>query len=184
MDKVQMKELADSIKAGKVGVLPTDTIYGICASALDRRAVEKVYERTRRPSSKPFITLISHLDQLKHLNIQLNSVQLNALKKVWPGPVSAIFNCPSRIHHYLHRGGNSLAVRLPQTEWLRELITLAGPIIATSANMSGQPTSDIIDEIKVQIPGLDFYVAGPVGSEPSKLVVVDDDGLFQWLERK
>jgi O-6-methylguanine DNA methyltransferase len=76
------------LKEGAIGVIPTDTIYGICASAFNRKSVEKVYKLRRRNPNKPCIILISSFDDLKKFNVRLNSWQRKILEKLWPGKIS------------------------------------------------------------------------------------------------
>jgi L-threonylcarbamoyladenylate synthase len=78
------------LKEGVIGVIPTDTIYGICTSAFNKKSVEKVYKLRRRNPSKPCIILISNFDDLKKFNVKLNSWQRKILEKLWPGKVSVV----------------------------------------------------------------------------------------------
>lgn len=175
--------IVDKIQSGAAGVLPTDTIYGIAASTDLPEAVERIYEVKGRPHDKPFIILISSIDQLRGFSITLNEAQIAALEKIWPGAVSVILPCPNEEFTYLHRGKQSLAFRLPHLTWLQELINATGPIIATSANQAGQVMPKSMDEIMRQLPGLEFYIDGPTNDEPSKLARLMDDGTIRLVVR-
>lgn len=183
MNQEQIENITEKINKGAIGVLPTDTVYGIVASVRHQDAIEQIYRETSRPARKPFIILIGSRVQLKELSIELSAEQETVLNGLWPGPVSVILPVQAPNLDYLHRGMNSLAVRLPDLEWLRTLIEKTGPIVATSANISGQPTPGQISQIKKQLPGLNFYVEGIVQPEPSKLVKIGLDGTLEWLER-
>lgn len=176
------QHLARDIINGAVGVVPTDTIFGIVASVSNEKALRRVHAIKGRPVEKRFIVLIGSMDQLSALGIVLNKTQQKTLRTIWPGPVSVDITCDNTLS-YLHAGQRSIAVRLPADEQLRKLITQSGPIIATSANISGQPTPSTIHEIKNQLPGLDFYIDGPVGTVPSRLARLSTDGKLEWLER-
>jgi L-threonylcarbamoyladenylate synthase len=80
------------LKEGAIGVIPTDTIYGICTSAFNKKSVEKVYKLRRRNPSKPCIILISSFDDLKKFNVKLNSWQRKILEKLWPGKISVVLS--------------------------------------------------------------------------------------------
>jgi len=80
------------LKEGAIGVIPTDTIYGICASAFNRKSVEKVYRLRKRNPNKPCIILISSFDDLKKFNVRLKSWQRKILEKLWPGKISVILS--------------------------------------------------------------------------------------------
>lgn len=183
MDIKTIVKLADRIKSGKAGVIPTDTVYGLIVDALKPELVESLYILTGRPTTKPFIILIGSLAQLDLLGIEPSVNQKESASNIWPGPVSIIFDCPRTEMEYLHRGNYSLAVRLPNQPWLRTLVNKTGPLIATSANPSGVPTSKSIKEIKKQLPGLDFYIEGETSDTPSKLVKISNDGSMQWISR-
>jgi len=80
------------LKEGAIGVIPTDTIYGICTSAFNKKSVEKVYKLRKRNPNKPCIILISSFDDLKKFNVKLNSWQRKILEKLWPGKISVILS--------------------------------------------------------------------------------------------
>jgi L-threonylcarbamoyladenylate synthase len=89
-------------------------------SALNKETVERVYKVRKRERTKPFIVLISDFEDLKIFGIKLKPFQKNLIKKFWPGPYSLIFDCKSKKFEYLHRGKQSLALRVPRPKWLRK----------------------------------------------------------------
>ncbi len=133
-EKLSWKKAALFLKDGAIGVIPTDTIYGICASAFDKKAVEKVYKLRKRNPKKPVIVLISSLNDLKKFNVSLDIWQKKILKQVWPGKVSVVLKCPSAKFSYLHRGIKILAFRLPKKSELLKILSISGPLVAPSAN--------------------------------------------------
>lgn len=174
------KKLTDEIiyilKRGGVGVMPTDTIYGVVGSALNSKAVEKIYRLRKRNKNKPMIILISSLDDLKIFRIKTNVKTARFLQKFWPGKVSVILrvrNQESGIKfRYLHRGSNSLAFRLPRPMRLRKLLQKTGPLVAPSANWEGSPPAKTIRAAKKYFgKKVDFYLdAGNIVSKPSTLI--------------
>jgi L-threonylcarbamoyladenylate synthase len=178
------QDLITRIRAGQIGVMPTDTIYGIVASVKFPESIEKIYQLTGRPGHKPFIVLISDHAQLSDLKIKPTEKQIEALGKLWPGAVSTILPCNSSEMGYLHRGKKSIAVRLTNLDWLNKIINETGPIVATSANLPGEPTPNQISQIREDLPDFDFYVSGEVGDSPSRLVQINQDGSLFWIERQ
>jgi len=172
----------EAIRNGAVGVMPTDTIYGVVASVRFPEALERIYEVKGRPKNKQMIHLISSLKQLKELGIKLNQAQQDSLNGVWPGPVSVILESDDTLPTS-HGGTFTIAVRLPNKTELIDALEKTGPVVATSANVSGEPTPQNIEEIKTQLPGLDFYIEGVVGSTPSRLARMHTDGTLEYLER-
>ena len=183
MNPNQIQLAINYLQSGKIGVIPTDTIFGISTNALDQSSVEMIYEIKGRHTTKPFIVLIGGIAQLSLFNITLNSAQSESLTKIWPGQYSIIIPCEQPEFNYLHRNTNSIAFRIPDNNELLEIINATGPIVATSANISGLPTPQNINEVKTQLPSLDFYIDGTVGIKPSRLGVLNQDGTISWIER-
>lgn len=160
-----------------IGVLPTDTIYGLAGRAMDKKAVEKIYKIRKRNPKKPLIILINSLNDLPLFRIKLSLETKKVLKKVWPGPVSVILPCRNKKFHYLHRGTKTLAFRLPKLEWLRNLLKKTGPLAAPSANWEGYPPAKTIKEAEKYFKNqVDFYLnGGKLESPPSTVIFVKDD---------
>lgn len=171
------------INEGGIGVIPTDTIYGIVGSALNPETVEKIYQLRKRNLDKPFIVLISGLDDLEKFGVQLTQKQKDFLIKYWPNPLSVILPVTDEKFKYLHRGTNTLAFRMPKDFELLELLKEVGPLVAPSANIEGEKSAETIDEAQKYFGNeVDFYVdAGKLKSEPSTLISLTDDGLYKVL---
>src|SRR5687768_12891602 len=103
----QIPEIIELLKARKLGILPTDTIYGIHCLANDVELAEKVYVLKQRPEHAPFITLISAVEDLKLFDIHLTPFAQEQTAKLWPGPNTFIFTIPS---------GETKSFRLPAND--------------------------------------------------------------------
>jgi len=159
------------LKEGAIGVIPTDTIYGICASALNEKSVEKVYKLRRRNPNKPCIILISSFDDLKKFNVRLKSWQRKILEKLWPGKISVILSCIYKEFYYLHRGTNSLSFRLPKDKLILNILKISGPLIAPSANWESYEPAKNIRSAKRYFGNKVFYLdKGDLISKPSTLI--------------
>src|SRR5688500_11055348 len=134
---LQINEIAQLLRDGKVVLLPTDTIYGLHALATEPAAVERIAELKGREDNKPFIVLAASIDQLTDIGIEAEVDLLRRLNNIWPAPLTAIL--PLRQPIPASRGASSLAVRIPALDWLRDLLTRTGPLVSTSANRSGEP---------------------------------------------
>ena len=172
-------DIVNILKNGGIVVIPTDTIYGIVGSALNPQTVEEIYRLRKRAANKPFIILISNLNDLNHFNISLTEKQVKFLNKVWPNPVSVALPCSSEKFAYLHRGTNSLAFRIPNDEKLLEVLKQTGPLVAPSANFEGEEPSQNIKMAKIYFSNeIDFYVdGGAILSKPSMLVAIIGDSV-------
>jgi L-threonylcarbamoyladenylate synthase len=181
-DKNAIKIVAEYLVDEKIGVLPTDTIYGIVCSAFDIKNVEKLYFIRKRDKDKPMIILISDIKDLELFGIKINDEMKNEIMKFWPGKVSIIFELDNKnssnikAFRYLHRDKNSLAFRLPKKLWLRNLLKIVGPIVAPSANISNKlPAKNIKEAKKYFGDNVDFYLdAGDLISKPSKLIKIEN----------
>ena len=165
------ERVVELLQNGGVGLLPSDTIYGLSCRALDQTAVEKVHRLKDRDAGKPFIDLISDIKMLDLLSISKD--QAEAVAKYWPGPLSVILPAPDS-PEWLHRGTKTLAIRLPGYPKLQDLIRKVGPIISTSANLQGQPPVNNVKQARTIFgEDLDFYVdVGPLDNPPSTLAVI------------
>lgn len=179
MSLPSFKNLSSALKSGKIVVIPTDTIYGIVGSALIRKTVEKIYQLRKRNLEKPFIILISDLNDLNHFNIKLSQKQKDLLQKIWPNPVSVILPVTLRRWNYLHRGTQTLAFRMPKNENLLELLARVGPLVAPSANFEGEKSAQTLQEAKRYFGNnVDLYLdGGKLMSKPSTIVQLQDEKL-------
>ncbi len=166
------KKIIKILKEGGIGVLPTDTIYGLVGSALNKETVERIYKVRKREKTKPFIILISSPNDLKIFGIKIKPFQKRLIKKFWPGPFSLIFDFKSKKFLYLHRGRKSLALRVPRPKWLRDLLKETGPLVAPSANLAGMSYAKTIKEAKKYFgEKVDFYFdVGRIDKQPSTII--------------
>ena len=157
------------IKTGAVGVIPTDTLYGLVAPALNKSAVERVYGLKGRRDDKPCIILIPDVTQLRLFAV-VPGVRFDELaKRLWPGAISIVLDVQSDAFAYLHRGSKTLAFRVPADEKLRAFLHATGPLIAPSANPEGKEPARDIESAKAYFGDrVDFYIDGGMRtSEPS-----------------
>ena len=137
--------LATHLRGGGLVAFPTETVYGLGADACDDKAVAAIYAAKGRPQFNP---LIVHVDSFKTAQQfgQFNEVAVNLANQFWPGPLTLVVprskNCP--ISLLASAGLDSLAIRVPAHPLAQKLLQeFAGPLVAPSANPSGQisPTS-------------------------------------------
>ncbi|BFT94563.1 MAG: L-threonylcarbamoyladenylate synthase [Minisyncoccus archaeiphilus] len=156
-------------------VLPTDTIYGIVAPAKDKKAVLSLYSLRQRDLEKPFIILISSVQEITLFGINLSQTESAYLERLWPNKVTVILKCINPNFHYLHRGTESLAFRVPDNPSLVELINAIGPIVAPSANIAGMPEAKNIEEaIKYFGNQAEYIDKGIIDNHPSTIISLVD----------
>lgn len=173
---INISEIAQRLIDGEVGVLPTDTVYGLVASAYKEVAVAKIYELKRR-MHEPGTIVAASVDHL--IKLGLDERYLHEIERYWPGAISVIvpYEGPRR---YLHLGKKSLAVRVPEDEFLRNILEVAGSLVTSSANLSGEPVANNIEQA-FQYFGdkADFYVDGGdlSDSQSSTIIKISPSGL-------
>lgn len=167
-----------NLKVKDILVIPTDTIYGICGSALFPAVVERIYKLRKRTPSKPMIILISSIDEINKFDIKLTDKQKQVLGKIWPNPVSIILPCLSEKFAYLHRGTKTLAFRMPKKDSLLKLLQKTGSLVAPSANFEGETPARNIEEAKKYFGDkVDYIDGGILESKPSTVIELTGDNL-------
>ncbi len=164
----------EQLNNGKIGVIPTDTVYGVVARAHDQQAVERLYALKHR-EHKPGTIIAANIEQLAALGLKHR--YLKAVEQYWPGPVSVVIPCGPELT-YLHQGVYGLAVRVPDDEQLRKLLAQTGPLLTSSANHPGEPTSTTVEQARGYFNDeVDFYMDGGdlSANQPSTIIRVIDD---------
>lgn len=162
---------------GSIGVIPTDTVYGLAARASDKKATARLYALKER-DGKPGTLIAADTGQLEALGLKHR--YLKAVEQFWPGAVSVVVPASGPALEYLHRGRAGLAVRVPADKELRALLERTGPLITSSANQPGEPPAATVAEAKKYFAGkVDFYVDGGdlSGRKPSTIIRVLDDAV-------
>lgn len=165
-------EAAKLLKNGRIGIIPTDTIYGISCLASSEKNIENIYKIKQRDFDKPFILLINSIEDLQLFGIKISTEEREIIQKYWPGPVSIILDVNDKKFQYLHRGTNTLAFRCPAKPELQTLLKYTGPIVSTSANISNSaPITNALEAEKIFGNNLDFFLDnGELNNPPSKII--------------
>ena len=180
----KLSEVAPFLESGGIGVLPTDTLYGLVGAARSESAVERIYTVRERSKRKPFIVLIPSIEDLESFGVSLENPLRSFLERHWPGKVSVVLPVAAGRWEYIHRGSKTVAFRLPDEPELMKLLMHVGPLVAPSANPEGLPPARTIDEARGYFGGkVDFCVdGGELLGEPSTLVRYEG-GAFTVLRK-
>ena len=170
-------EAIEILQSGGVGVLPTDTLYGLVGYALDPDVVSRIYDLKERNIDKPLIVLIADIAQLEEFGVVLSSTLQEKLISHWPGKVTIILETVDEQFSYLDRGFGKIAFRLPDDDELRDLIRTTGPLVAPSANVEGAPPAKNVEEARAYFgTSVDFYVdVGNLEGPASTIIEFNDD---------
>lgn len=170
------REAITILNNGGIGVLPTDTVYGVVAKATNKRAVELLYALKQR-ERKPGTVVAGSVSQL--ISLGISESYLKTGEKYWPGPLSVVLPLEGD-YDYIHQGVGTVAVRVIADEKLREILWQTGPLVTSSANHPGKPEATTVQEaIDYFGDEVDFYVDGGdlSGRAASTIIRVDGDGI-------
>lgn len=164
----------DHLRTGQPVAFPTDTVYGIGVPALHSAAILRLYAVKRRPHTLAIPVLIADMSDLAGVAHEVPSSALDLAQRHWPGALSLIVPAAAHLPADLLAHGTSVAIRMPDHDWLRQLIRLLGePLAATSANRHGAADTTTAPEVVAQLGSdLSLVIDGGVapGGIPSTLI--------------
>ncbi len=180
-EKDNLENIKAVLENGGLILYPTDTIWGIGCDATNSHAVEKVYQLKQRDRDKGFIILVDSVEMIKkyvkHIHPRIDTLLLHHVR-----PLTIIFDNARNLPDNLISQDGSIAIRLVQDDFCRELIrTLGKPVVATSANISNAPFPNNFGEISsAVIEGVDYVFKQrryeKENKTPSVIVKAQDDG--------
>ncbi len=140
-----------TIKRGGTVIYPTETVYGLGADAFSEDAVRKVYKIKNRDFSQPLSVAVSSFEMLQEVAF-VASECLEVLSELLPGPVTVLLRRKAGVAPVLTAGSEVevVGVRFPENEVARRLIEGAGPLTATSANLSGRAPPTCVEEVEIK----------------------------------
>jgi tRNA threonylcarbamoyl adenosine modification protein (Sua5/YciO/YrdC/YwlC family) len=163
----------DAIEAGDLVVLPTDTVYGIAADAFKADAVQRLLDAKGRGRDMPPPVLISVVESLDALATDVPDVGRKLCEAFWPGPLTVICHAQSSLMWDLGDTQGTVALRVPDHENTRELLSRTGPLAVSSANLSGQAAALDVYDAEAQLrDSIAVYLDGGevTGGQPSTIV--------------
>ncbi len=171
---INSPELVTNLLNGGVGVLPTDTLYGIACLASDEKAVARLYSLKSR-ENKPGTIIAASVDQLVELGLKRR--YLKPVEHYWPGAIS--IEIPHQIN-YLNQSTGRQAFRIAKDTHLVKILEKTGPLLTSSANLPGEPEANNIGEARDYFGNkVDFYVDGGdlSGRKGSTIIRIVDDAV-------
>jgi len=153
---------ADILKSGGIVAIPTETVYGLAASAYDETAIKKVFSAKGRPQDNPLIVHICNMQMLKNIACNIPPLALECAKKFWPGPFTMVLPRTEKTAACVSAGLDTIAVRMPDQKAALDIIEKSGlPLAAPSANTSGSPSPTTASHVAHDLSGkIDAIVFG------------------------
>lgn len=152
-DNRMLEEAAAIVRAGGLAAFPTETVYGLGASAFNREAVLRLYAVKRRPLTQPFLLHISQLEQLQGI-VELEPDAILLARLFWPGPLSLLVSGGRGVAPEMLGGKGSIGLRFPSHPVARAFIDATGPLAATSANLHGELSPESFRQAVRELDGL------------------------------
>ena len=166
-----------AIGRGACVVLPTDTVYGIGADATSAHAVAGLLRAKNRGRDMPPPVLVSDVVMMRSLASSVPPAALALTETLWPGALTLIVTAHSSLRMDLGDRLGTIAVRVPDHEFTRELLRATGPLAVSSANVSGQPAATTIDEAQAQLgTSVALYLDDGPASDAVPSTIVDVTG--------
>ncbi|HEP1806043.1 TPA: threonylcarbamoyl-AMP synthase [Streptococcus suis] len=154
-----MDKLRTILENGGAVVLPTETVYGLFAQALNEDAVNHVYQLKQRPRDKAMNLNVSNLNDIYFFSQNTPFFLEKLYNRFMPGPLTIILKANEKVPFWVNSGLDTVGFRLPNHEQTLRLISEAGPLIGPSANISGNESgkkfSDIQAQFSVDLPGIE-----------------------------
>ncbi len=178
-DKNTIPTAAEILRNGGLVAIPTETVYGLAANALDGEAVRKIFEAKGRPNDNPLIVHISSLEEIDPLVESVDPRLYKLAEKYWPGPLTIILKKSSLIPNEVSPNLDTVALRMPSHECARAIIRESGvPLAAPSANASGKPSptkaAHVIEDLDGKIDAVVDGGESDVGVESTVVTLVTD----------
>jgi L-threonylcarbamoyladenylate synthase len=147
-----VKRAAKLLRAGEVVALPTETVYGLAANALDEKAVAKIFQIKSRPANNPIIVHIASVEMAKRCVAGWPASADKLAKAFWPGPLTLVLPRAKEIPGMVTAGGTTVGVRWPGHPFIQAVIRECGfPLAAPSANLSSRVSPTNAGHVRQQL---------------------------------
>lgn len=175
-DLANISEAEIFLKSQRLVAIPTETVYGLAASASDPISLRKIFELKRRPFFDPLIVHVCDEVMAKGLCVEWSPVHSLLAEKFWPGPLTFILKKQCEVSDLITSGLETLGLRCPDHPLTLELIRRVGPLAAPSANHFGKTSPTTADHVREENFGPEVYVleggSARVGIESNIVEVV------------
>ena len=169
-----IERAGEVIREGGLVAFPTETVYGLAADAFDQQAVDRVFEVKGRPANNPLPVQIASRSDLPKLVSVTPPIAERLMDRFWPGPLTLVFSACTEVSELVTAGTGKVGIRMPDHPVALALIEAGGtPIVAPSANVSGEPPPTTAQEVLEYLDGKIELIldAGPTRLKVSSTVV-------------
>ena len=184
---INYEEIERYLRAGKLIIYPTDTVYGVGGIIESEETIENIYKAKERNFKSPLIVLVSDMEKIEkiaYINEKNREKIEKLIKRFWPGGLTIILKRKDNVPDIMVSGGATVGVRMPEHEIALNIISRAGGMLpTTSANISGEATpksyAELSEEFKSRV---DIIVDGgecPIGSASTIIDMSDEPKILR-----
>ena len=172
------------LQGGNLVAIPTETVYGLAANALDETAVEKIFEAKGRPADNPLIVHVSCFEDIIPMVKDIPKTAHKLAEKFWPGPLTIILKKSDKIPNIVSGGLDTIALRIPANKVSLELLKSCKlPLAAPSANISGSPSptssQHVMDDMQGRVEAVLDGGACDIGLESTVISLAGDPVIYR-----
>lgn len=184
LTKEDKNKIIELLNNNQVVAFPTDTVYGASIRYDRIEAIDNLKQAKQRPETKPFPMMIGDKDQIKQVALISNKAQ-KLIDSFMPGAITLVFNKKETVSDEVTNGFKTIAIRMPDDEWICDLIHQIGvPLLVPSANISGENPTHTSDEVLKQLDGrISAVVIGESGGSLSSTIVDVTNDDFKILRQ-
>ena len=152
--KEDIAAVSEILRRGGLAAVPTETVYGLAANALDEAAVRRIYEVKGRPEIKALSVMVPDADALERWCVDVPKAAPALAARFWPGPLTLVLRASGAMPLLTRAGGETVGLRCPDHPLTLSLLRETGlPLAAPSANPSGAPSPKTADEVQAYFNG-------------------------------
>lgn len=167
----QIDEIVSSIKAGKVVAFPTETVYGLGVKFNSQEALDKLMEAKNRDYSKAITLMVANKQDIDNYAYVSEEAQ-KIIAAFMPGMLTLVFKKKETVDASMTNGKETIGIRIPDSEFVLQLLKKVGPMLVTSANLSNHPNTTSTQEVLDQLDGrIDLVVEGQTTDSIASTVV-------------
>lgn len=180
IDKEELDEVSKILKNNGLIIFPTETVYGIGGNALSNEVIDKVYNAKNRPRAKAVNIMVANKNEIEKYAEITSDIEQKIIDKFLPGPLTIILKKKNDFGNYFTAGNDTIGIRIPNHKIVNAILNkIDFPIIAPSANISGEPSGIEVSNIIKDFDGkVDAIIDGGracLGLSSTIVKVVDNE---------
>ena len=174
VSSIRLRQAHKALRDGGLIAYPTEAVWGLGCDPLNRAAVMRLLELKRRPIEKGLIVIASHFEDIEPWLQPLNEKIEDRAYRTWPGPFTWLWPATPMAPPWITGGSGKIAVRLTRQPVAQALCDAVGPVVSTSANLTGQAPAKTLTEVRLRFgKQIDAVVPGALGRSARPTVIRD-----------